>query len=95
MALEIVDLFLRMRARDDRQARIDGVRLLHHLAALEGVGNGNQQAARLGQIGRLDHRRIGGIALERLDAFLPQRRDPILVVLDDEERHALLAQAPS
>ena len=44
------------------------------------------------QIGRLDDGRIGGIALQRLDAFLPQRRHRLLVVLDDEQRNALLAQ---
>ena len=65
-----------MRARDDRQARIDGAGLLHHLAALERVGDGHQQATRLGQIGRLDHRRIGGIALERLDPACLQMRPP-------------------
>ncbi len=73
--------------------RIDGVRLLHHLAAFERVGDGHQQTARLGQVGGLDHRGIGGIALERLDAFAAvQRGHPVLVVLDDEERHVPLAQ---
>ena len=46
----------------------------------------------LAEIRRLDHIGIGGIAGKRLDAKLFERGDPILVVLDDEERDVPLAQ---
>ena len=93
VTLEIVDLLLGMRPRDDRQSRVDGARLLHHLAALEGVGNGHQQAARLAADWRPGSR-PGSAALPSIASMPSLRgaRPPLLVVLDDEQRHVLLAQ---
>ena len=50
------------------QRQADGARLLHDLATLKGVGNGNKQAARLAEICPGDNLRVRGIAGERLDA---------------------------
>ena len=91
---EVQDFGLGMRAGDDAKPRIDGAGLLHHLAALEGIGNGDEQAARLAQIRRFDHRRIGGVAGQSGDAPRFQFGDRVLVVLDDEERHVAFAPRP-
>ena len=60
--LEMADFFLGMRPGNDGETGIDGAGLLHHLAALERVGNGHEKAARARQVRRVDHLRIGGIA---------------------------------
>lgn len=79
------------RAGNDAKARINGASLLHHLAALEGIGNGDEQATRLAQC-RSDHRRIGGVAGKSGQASFFQFGDRVLVVLDDEQRHVACGQ---
>src|SRR4029079_9487141 len=90
--LEMLDLSLRMGAADDEKLRIDGPGLLHHLPALEGIGNGNQKAARLAKICGSNQRGIGGIADDPFDALRLEFGDQILVVLNDEDWGFGLAQ---
>ena len=76
--LQVLGLFVGMRARDDRKLRIDRVRLLDHLSALEAVGDRDQQAA-CGRVvrgrGKL---RIGRVAVRspRCPAGAAPRRCP-------------------
>ena len=90
MLVQMIDLGVGMGAGDDREVRIDGARLLHHLAAFEGVGDRYEQAARRAEIGGDEHLRVGGIAADGLDAAALKLLDRVVIVLDDEDRDALV-----
>ena len=87
MPFEVVDRFLKMRPRDNGERGVDSARLLHHLAALERVGSGDEKAARGAKICRTQHLRIGAVTGKRGDAPLAQFPHFIPILLDDEERH--------
>ena len=84
---------LRMRPRDDAELRAERAGLLHHLAAFEGVGDGDEQAACRAEVGGGDDLGVRGIAGDGLDALRFQLGKPLIVVLDDEERHLLFGEA--
>jgi hypothetical protein len=81
-----------MSARDDLDLRVRRAPLLDNLPSLKPIRDGDQEAARLSQIGRSDHLRRGGVALDRFDAESPQFLDQLLLVLDDQERLLLALQ---
>ena len=89
----MLDLFLGMRARDDRQTRVDQPRLLDDLPAFEAVGDCDQQGPRGPVVGGGGQFRIGGIAADRLDILLVQRFDDVLVVLEYQQRDPRPAQS--
>ena len=72
--------------------RVQRAGLLHHLAALEGVGDGDEQAACGAEIGGGDDLGVRGIAGDGLDALGLQLCKPLIVALDDEERYLLLGK---
>ena len=93
-ALQMLDLGVRMRARDDLDARVGGARLLHDLSGLEGVRNRDEQIPGAGEIGGLQHVGTRGIADDRLDLALAKLRDDLVGILDDEERLVCSASGP-
>ena len=60
--LEMQNFGLRMRARDDVELGVQCAGLLYYLTALEGVGDGDEQAARGAEIGGGDDLGVRGIA---------------------------------
>ena len=62
---QVAGFLVRMRARDDRELRIDRARLLDDLAAFEAVRNGDQQAARRRVVRRGREFGVGGVADDR------------------------------
>ncbi len=73
-------------------SRVQRAGLLHHLAAFEGVGDGDEQAACGAEVGGGDDLGVRGIAGDGLDALRLQLGKPLIVALDDEERHLLLGK---
>ncbi len=93
--LQVFDFLVGVSPRDDRQIGPKASRLGHYLAAFEGVGNGDQQAARSRKIGGLDHLGIGGIASDDLLPYLTQPACDVDIVLDYQTgRVGLRAVAP-
>ena len=73
-----------MGPRNDGKIRIGCARLLNDLAAFEGVGDGNEEAAAPCRELAARPLRVGGIAGDGLDALLAERRAASVVALDDE-----------
>jgi hypothetical protein len=92
VALQVLNLSIGMSARDDLDLRVRRAPLLDNLPSLKPIRDGDQEAARLSQIGRSVHLRRGGVALDRFDAESPQFLDQLLLVLDDQERLLLALQ---
>ena len=63
----MIDFGVEMRAGDNVQFGIGLARLLHDLTGLEGIGNGDHQPARGGQIGGGDNLELGAVAFGGLE----------------------------
>ena len=83
--LQMLGFLIGVRARDDRQHRIECSRLRDHLAAFERIRNGDEKTAGAWNIGSLKDVGIRGVAVNHLDAGLTrlQRSGPDL--LDQEQ----------
>ena len=77
MLAQMLELLVGMGAGDDAEAGLELPRLLHDVAAFEGIGDRHDQAARGRQIGGGKQFGIGGVAgsaVQRGDAAQARRR---------------------
>src|SRR3954453_20512439 len=87
VTLQMRGFFFGMRARDDREVRVDRPRLLDDLPAFKTIGHRNKKATGRRVVRGLCEFWIGGIADDRFDAMLAKSLDNILITLDHQERH--------
>ena len=90
--LQMLGFLIGVRARDDRQHRIECFRLRDHLAAFERIRNGDEKAPGAWNIGGLKDVGIRGVAVNHLDAGLTrlQRSGPDF--LDQDKRNLLVLE---
>src|SRR5260221_1160518 len=90
--LQVVDLGVGMRPRDDLQTRIGDAAMLDEIAVLERIWNGADQPARRGDVRCLDKPRLTGISRNDLDPSRPQPIDHLLTLLDHQQWLARVLQ---
>ena len=86
--LEVIDLGVEMRPRDDREVGIGLAAVADDGARFERFGNCDNQPFGVGKIGRRHGIVLDPVAVDSGNPPLGELRDDLLVVLDDHDRDA-------
>ena len=91
---EVLDFGIAVRARQQGQRRIQGAQLDQRFSRFQRLRDGEDGDARLFRLRFGQHVVGGGTAADAGDAGRVRARHVIGVVVDDEDRHAAIAQQP-